>query len=147
MPPLPKDPTVRQRRNRTPGARTLQSVHDVEVPSLPGDREWRPETLAWWADIWASPMAPEFHDSDMRELHKLAVLEDDFWSCGSAKARRELAGEIRLQRQCFGLTPIDRRRLQWEIDRGEAAEVQTSKRRATRRPKSASADPRQLLAQ
>jgi hypothetical protein len=33
-----------------------------------------------------------------------------------------LAAEIRLQRQCFGLTPLDRRRLQWEIERAEAAE-------------------------
>jgi hypothetical protein len=75
------------------------------------------------------------------------VLEDDFWDADSARERTMLMAEIRLQRQCFGLTPIDRRRLQWEVDRGEAADEQTSRRRQARRPKAAEEDPRQLLAQ
>ena len=45
----------------------------------------------------------------------LADLMDLYWY-----GKRDLAGEIRLQGQCFGLTPIDRRRLQWEVQRVEA---------------------------
>ncbi|MBW1600885.1 hypothetical protein JJV70_01960 [Streptomyces sp. JJ66] len=93
-------------------------------------------------------MASEFVDGrvDVHGLYMLAVLVDDFWREPSAS----LAAEIRLQRQCFGLTPIDRRRLQWEIDRGEDASERTRKRRAAPAPKvkadgGGSDDPRAVL--
>jgi hypothetical protein len=71
-------------------------------------------------------MAPEFDESDVHGLYLLAVLVNEFWNAPS----KELAAEIRLQRQCFGLTPIDRRRLQWEIERTDHAQAQGSRRRA-----------------
>lgn len=127
MPALPKHSSTRARRNRVAGARTLSAVHDVETPELPelDDVEWHHMTTSWWNDIWASPMAPEYDDSDVHGLYALALLVNAFWYQPSTT----LASEIRLQRQCFGLTPIDRRRLQWEIDRGEEASTQTQKRR------------------
>jgi hypothetical protein len=127
MPALPKHPSTRARRNKVAGARTLQVVHDLEVPELPDEAgvDWHPMTASWWDDIWASPMAPEFDESDIHGLYLLASLVDAFW-CEPSQA---LAAEIRLQRQCFGLTPIDRRRLQWEIDRGEEAEQAIAQRR------------------
>jgi hypothetical protein len=141
--PLPTDPSVRQRRNKTATAAKLPlgGASTVDVPELPErfreDREtgeftpisWHPRTSAWWSTVWASPMAPEFLDADVEGLFLLAELEDDFHRAESAKERIELAKEIRLQRQCFGLTPIDRRRLQWEVDRGEEAEGKRKKRR------------------
>lgn len=147
MPPLPKDPTTRRRRNKSATARTLRAVHDVQAPDLPpleDGRTWNSMTVLWWSDIWVSPMAPEFDASDIHGLYLLAVLVDGFW----ASPTKELAAEIRLQRQCFGLTPIDRRRLQWEIDRGDGAEERTQRRRATRatRSKAKEDDPRRLLA-
>jgi hypothetical protein len=149
MPPLPKPASTRQRRNRVAGARQLAVVHDVEIPALPDDAgvDWHPMTVAWWRDIWSSPMAPEFDQSDVHGLFMLAVLQDAFWS----EPSQALAAEIRLQRQCFGLTPIDRRRLQWEIDRGEEAEKSTQTRRnQTPKPAAAktskkAADPRAML--
>jgi hypothetical protein len=59
---------------------------------------------------------------------------DAFRLCPPEKAiiKKELAGEIRLQRLCFGLSPIDRRRLQWDIDRGDEAEAKTAARKVTR---------------
>lgn len=145
MPPLPKETSLRQRSNRSPGARTLSSVHAVSVPALPGDRVWAAETVEWWTAVWVSPMAPEYDASDLHGLFALAMLVDDFWSTDSTKMRKELAGEIRLQRQCFGLSPIDRRRLEWEVDRAEAAVEQTAKRRASRKSKAVDPDPRSLL--
>lgn len=147
MPPLPKDPTTRARRNKAAGARTLQAVEDFPVPLLPEDAEraWHPLTLSWWVDIWSSPMAPEFDDSDLHGLFLLAVLVDAFWT----EPSQSLAAEIRLQRQCFGLTPIDRRRLQWEIDRGDQAEKNTQARKNAAKPKSSRSstkqDPRRML--
>lgn len=148
MAPLPKHPSTRARRNKVSGARTLSVVHDVEIPALPDVRLWHPLTESWWDDIWASPMAPEFDHSDVHGLFLLAMLVDAFW----VEPSTTLASEIRLQRQCFGLTPIDRRRLQWEIDRGEQAEQQTSQRRTAAKPTPAkrsakkAVDPRQMLA-
>jgi hypothetical protein len=149
MPPLPKNPATRQRRNKHSTARKLGGLPaDVVAPPLPEGREWRAETQAWWADVWASPMAGEFVDgrADIHGLFVLAVLVDDFWK----KPTTMLAAEIRLQRQCFGLTPIDRRRLQWEIERGEEASDRTRRRRSAPAPKPAAdggvpADPRSVL--
>jgi hypothetical protein len=146
MPPVPKHPSTRARRNKVAGARQLRAVEDIEVPELPDDAgyDWHPLTRSWWKDIWESPMAPEFDSSDVHGLYLLAVLVDQFWS----EPSQALAAEIRLQRQCFGLTPIDRRRLQWEIDRGDEAEKKTQQRRNATKPAPAGkpkVDPRSML--
>ncbi|MEV0646087.1 hypothetical protein AB0I28_12555 [Phytomonospora sp. NPDC050363] len=118
-------------------------VHDVEAPELPGDVEWHHRTVEWWADVWASPMAPEYNNSDRHGLFLLAALVDQFWTAPTTA----LAAEIRLQRQCFGLTPMDRRRLQWEIERSEDAQEKGRKRRTVSASKSKPADdPRGFLA-
>lgn len=127
MPPAPKDPKTRQRRNKAPTAAKLESDHNVKAPLLPKSRSWDKQTRDWWKDIWASPMAPEFLKADSHGLFALAVLVDDFWTSQSRKERRELMAEIRQQRQCFGLTPIDRRRLQWEVGKVEEAEKKRRK--------------------
>lgn len=90
---------------------------EVKAPHLPKHRDWNRLTRLWWRDIWRSPMAVEFLQSDSHGLYLLADLVDRYWEAPSIA----LAGEIRLQRQCFGLTPIDRRRLQWEVERVESA--------------------------
>lgn len=143
MPPSPKlNPA---RRNRSTTRSTLNRDHKVKRPDLP-EREtgWHKLTESWWVDIWASPMAPEYDASDLHGLFVLADLIEAFWNEESPKARAALAAEIRLQRQCFGLTPIDRRRLQWEIARGDDAAEKTQSRRAAK-PKAPVADPRAAL--
>jgi hypothetical protein len=142
--PIPKPAGTRQRRNKSSTHTQLQMVHDVEAPPLPADREWHPLTLEYWRDIWASPMAPEYDSSDLHGLWVLAALVDEFWN----HPTQPIAAEIRLQRQCFGLSPIDRRRLQWEIDRGDSAAAKTQRRREARAPQKVDDkhDPRRLLA-
>src|SRR5689334_19049717 len=120
----PKDPAVRQRRNKVSTAANLEGkARRRKVPELPTrmvvelgegierELEWHERTVAFWEDIWRSPMAAEFHESDVHQLYILADLVDAYWHHPSTT----LATEIRLQRQCFGLTPIDRRRLEWAI--------------------------------
>lgn len=143
MPPMPKANPAR--RNKPTTKATLSRIHDVVAPPLP-DREvgWHHMTEEWWESIWASPMAPEFETSDRHGLFLLADLVDSFWCEESGKARAALAAEIRLQRQCFGLTPIDRRRLQWEIERGEDSAERTQRRR-TSKPAETRSDPRSVL--
>jgi hypothetical protein len=107
----------------------------VHAPKLPAERTWHALTLRWWADVWASPMASEYLAADVHGLFRLAVLVDDYWCAGSPSGRKELAGEIRLQGQAFGLTPLDRRRLEWTVGQVEGrteASASPSARTATR---------------
>jgi hypothetical protein len=114
--PLPKDPKIRQRTNQTVTRATLVADDQARrrVPKLPkrsDDGEWRSETKSWWREFWRSPMAGELLPADVHRVYILAELVNQFWTSPTTS----LATEIRLQGMCFGLTPIDRRRLQWEV--------------------------------
>lgn len=117
MPQPKKHPSVRARANKASTAATLTDEVRVEAPDLPGSREWHPQTVQWWEDLWSAPMAAEYHSSDRHALFILAALVDDFWTDPTTGK----AAEIRLQRQAFGLTPYDRRRLEWTIETTEEA--------------------------
>lgn len=140
MAPLPKRNPARRNKTTTRATLVPQSGTPT-IPDLPPGVVWHPATEAWWRDVWSSPMAPEYDSSDFHGLLLLAVLMNDFWLHPSTA----LAAEIRLQRQCFGLTPIDRRRLQWEIERTDEAQTRGEKRRAAARPKPTAVDPRSVL--
>lgn len=151
--PVPKDPRTLQRRNKAATRAALTSRQQRRrFPHLPrfddynpvtgeriGEHQWHPMTRSWWRDVWASPMAREFTRADDHGLFILAVLVDRFWTHPS----KELAGEIRLQRQAFGLTPIDRRRLQWEIK--AEAEPRRPAAVGTTEPITPAEDPRAAL--
>lgn len=130
-------------------AATLSSAEEAaeyEVPELyarDDAAEWHPQVREWWDAVWQSPMAPEYLDADMKGgLYLLADLYQVRWTADSPKILLEAAKEIRQQEVRFGLTPIDRRRLQWEVTRGEQAE----QRRPSKRPPSGPvADPRSAL--
>ena len=142
---MPKDPTIRQRRNKSVTRATLQAdgQQRKRAPSLfrRGEgAEWHPMTRAWWRDVWRSPMAGEYVQADIHGLYRLAVLIDQFW----AEPTKELAGEIRLQQQAFGLSPIDRRRLEWTIGQAEGASSKRQRRQA-KDTDAAEYDPRSVL--
>ena len=144
--PDPKPAHQRQRRNKTSTARRLPAElpKGFVAPDLPDlGRDWLEPTRQWWADVWSSPMAPEFIDgrADIHGLYMLAALVDEFWH---DPTNAKLAAEIRLQRQCYGLTPIGRRRLQWEIERAEDAQDRGKRRRPAPQP-SRQSDPRSVL--
>lgn len=98
-------------------------------------------TRRWWRDVWASPMATEYLRADEHALFRLAVLTDMFWE----EPSKELAAEIRLQQQAFGLTPSDRRRLEWSIEQAEQAKDRGDKQRSKRAIVIEHDDPRALL--
>lgn len=140
--PAPKNPAVRQRRNRkSTRARLLTEEKPRQrAPSLPsrgeGEQDWDPLTVAWWFDVWHSPMAEEYVRSDVHALFRLAKLIDMFW----AEPSKEFAAEIRIEQQAFGLTPLDRRRLEWTVERAEEAQDRARERRARTVPKRAGED-------
>jgi hypothetical protein len=85
-------------------------------------------------------MAGEFLQADFHALARLAVLIDRFWY----EPSHTLAAEIRLSQQAFGLTPTDRRRLDWEVARAERATV-AKQQRQVRAALAGEADPRDVL--
>lgn len=103
----------------------------------------------WWDSVWRSPMASEYLDADMRGgLYLLADLHQARWD--ARQDPRELvnvAKEIRLQEVRFGLSPVDRSRLQWEVEKGEEAVERRTKRKETKKrgSKEPLADPRSVL--
>ena len=149
--PAPKPAHLRQRRNKKAGATTLTPPPEGErrrTPTLPNPdgRKWHRLTRAWWRRVWASPMASEYLETDVDGLGRLAVLVDDFHKAESAKERRELLQEIRLQEARFGLSPVDRARLHWEIAKGEEAERKRPHRPAEEAQQQPPAgDPRAIL--
>lgn len=142
--PMPKDPVLRQRMNKAATRAQLapESAPRRRAPRLPVVEgiEWHPLTRAWWADVWHSPMAAEYVRADEHALFRLAVLVNSFWLMPSQK----VAAEIRLQQQAFGLTPLDRRRLEWSIEQAEAATTRRGQRRV-RRAQDGEVDPREAL--
>ncbi len=93
----PKPAAIRQRTNKKPGAGILQlstAPRRGRGRSIPNPDglQWHALTLAAWKRAWASPMASRW------------------------------LAEIRQQESRFGLSPLDRSRLSWEIARGEEAE-------------------------
>jgi hypothetical protein len=122
IPPLP--PNVRYRENEFgPDCPT-----EYEVP-------WSSTAQRYWTRLWSSPMASEFHQmSDIEGLYRLLALVELFWK----KPNATLNGEIRLYEQQFGLNPLARRRLEWQIVDTEkakdAAEERAERRGAASRP-------------
>jgi hypothetical protein len=132
--PAPKPRALRQRQNRVSTAAVLSGKGQTRrAPLLPKGHKWHTLTRSWWADVWQSPMAGEFLSSDVHGLYILAELINRFWE----NPTTSLASEIRQHRLAFGLTPIDRRRLQWEVERVEAVRKRqpTAERKAKSDPR------------
>ncbi len=150
--PAPKPAGLRQRHNRT-STRSLLPAEDataeVEIPALPpirGRQKWHVMVLQWWEAVWRSPMAGEYLMADREALFLLARLHQDFWTAKDGRSRQGFAAEIRQQGVRFGLSPIDRRRLQWEVEKGEQAADQTETRKRRKEvAKAERSDPRDVL--
>lgn len=139
MPTRKKHSSVRARANKASTAAVLEEIpeDEVDVPDLPqrynADGEpicWREETLGWWEDVWASPMSGEYLDADVHGLIRLAVLVDNYWRAPCSKTH----AEVRLAQKDYGLTPYDRRRLEWQTEATEDAKAKGRKRRLEDKP-------------
>lgn len=153
--PQPKKPEgVRRRTNKAATKATLTTQTKPKVPDLPdhpSDDVWHPQAVEFWQDVWSSPMSPEWDPgSDRHNVLMCVLLVHDMWTTGSAGVRAKSASEFRLQRASLGLSPYDRRRLEWTIEQAdEAVEKGTTRRAAkktpARRGAKKAADPRAHL--
>jgi len=153
MPQKKKDQSLRVRTNRASTRATLKLAKPGLIPEIPPHphREdgWHQQTAAWWRDVWSAPMSSEWHSSDLHNLYVCALLFDDMWRAVTPTARTKAASEFRLQRASLGLTPYDRRRLEWTIETADDAKSKGAKRRAAGHaaapPAAAGDDPRMAL--
>lgn len=140
--PAPKPAHLRQRANKKSTHATIEALPaDSEIPTIPNPdgREWHALTLQAWEHAWRSPMASQWLETDRDALGRLALLWDQFYNRPGAG----VMAEIRLQEQRYGLSPLDRSRLQWEVNRGDEAERERQRR--THPPTMSVGDPRKLL--
>jgi hypothetical protein len=92
--------------------KNLPLEHDVEAPPLPPWREWNPNTVSWWRDLWRRPQASEWR-TDGQSLFLLAMLHDDVFA--GRLEMRKASPEIRQWEDRFGLTPKSLVSLRWRI--------------------------------
>ena len=131
--PLPKEQIVRQRANKSASRAVLPPEIEPRqkppsLPTHPGHpvEKWHTMTRAWWRDVWQSPMAGEILRADEFALFMLAALIDSFVK----KPSVQLAAEIRQQQREFGLTPLNRRRLEWQVAQTDEAVQKYHRRQA-----------------
>jgi hypothetical protein len=130
IPPMPEHPPI-----------VLEDIGTVDV-------EWHEQTIAWWNDVWTSPMVSAWDASDVHNVMVVALLYDDIWSASTPKERKEALAEFRQQRADLGLAPLARSRLQWTIETADAAKASGDRRRQASQPaapRPAGADPRHHL--
>jgi hypothetical protein len=148
MPATPKPPGARRRRNA--GQSQWQELpaegRKGEIPEPRTQRKLGEVAERYWDTLWTSPMAVTFTDADIQPLTRLAVLVDDRDRSESGEGLIEIIesaytegevevvvgrfvgdGEIRQLEDRYGISPLARRRLQWEIKQGDVVEMPTRK--------------------
>ncbi len=147
MPATPKPPGQRRRRNK--GQSDWQQLpaegRKGEIPEPRTERKLGDIARQYWETLWTSPMAVTFTDADIQPLSRLAVLVDDRARSESGDGLIEIVesnysdevevvvgrfagdGEIRQLEDRYGISPLARRRLQWEIKQGEVVDMPTRK--------------------
>ena len=129
--PPPKHPAQRRRRNLEP-RNTLLPADGREGPTPRLGRKasgaWSSSTREWWERIWRSPMATQWIEVDEHGLRELALLIEQ----SRQHLSPTLLREIRLREDAYGLSPMSRRRLRWEIGPEGGAEVRPLRTRVRR---------------
>lgn len=121
--PVRKPDDQRARRNKDAIPLRVVEVKPSPQPHLPGNIDWHPQVLIWWA-IWGdSELAAEFTDVEWNYLAETALLQQEFWN-GDMK----VASELRLRAAKFGATPEDRARLRIQVVSAVEAEARAEDR-------------------
>lgn len=124
-------------RIRPPGQRAIKlEPSKRKAPALRGDIDWNLATRKIWKAWWASPMANMWGE-DLEGLNGLILLVNDLQNAENGRERAQLATEIRLQREVFGLSPSSRRKLGWLLPGEQEA---PRPRAARRQPEPVAAD-------
>jgi hypothetical protein len=120
VPAVKKDPSVRARRNVASTRTTLPRDRGVVVvPVMPArseGNEWHDEVIRWWDAVWSSPMASQWDvATDRYNVIMAAMHLNDVWMATSASARQKADAAFSKRVGGLGLSPYDRRRLEWTL--------------------------------
>lgn len=136
--PGPAPNPNKQRRNKKTTAGVLVADPDRDVPALPAfpptpekkhhetgellpPEPWHPLARSFWNDVWTGPTGSQYGQAEEHGLLIIATLVHKLYTCDDLETFQKLAAEIRLQRRDFGLTPMSRANLHWEIANAENA--------------------------
>lgn len=96
-----------------------------------GEIEWAGPVVDWWQDIWSSPMANEFVDSDIHGLYLACYyFHESLNPFYKASDRIAFAKQFENAIKNYGLTPSARESLRWQVAQGAAAQNRTQQIRA-----------------
>jgi hypothetical protein len=127
MPPLPKPPGQRVRRNKDQSTwkQLPEQGSNEPAPPLPTKKPaWLKSTRTKWERLWASPMATTYVDADLIALERMALLWDEIARGNSGGGRLNAVQNLEDR---FGISPKGRRQLQWEIAKSEVVELPKKK--------------------
>lgn len=155
MPQPKKHPSTRARRNKASTAAVLPAGSDVAGAIMPElvDRPigWHPMAAAWWVAVWRSPMHHEWHfETDLHNVYMAVMHYHDVWCAETPSERQKATASYDKAVAKLGLTPYDRRRLEWTIATATTA-TRTARRAAERQEPvaptevSTKSDPRSVL--
>ena len=129
----------------------LEFKEDAEIPKMADPHQWLPvppdvqegddyfdpefdwaePVKQWWHDIWSSPMASEFFDSDIHGLHMACVyLPEGLSPYYTPSDRLKSLTSFEATIKNFGLTPVSRENLRWAVSQGEQAQNRTNQLRS-----------------
>lgn len=151
--PPPTDPAKKTRTNKTSTNAKLFAVENPEIPPMPspedwvkrldGQSYWNPAVIKWWTDIWSSPMSGEFSQSDIHGLYLgCKQLHESLNPSNKGTEQASFMTKFEQTVRNFGLNPMSRRALQWEIDRGSEAAGRTADREAKAKERAESNGPK-----
>lgn len=96
-----------------------------------GPAQWAGPVVDWWQDIWSSPMAGEFVDSDVHGLYLACYyFHESLNPFYKASDRIAFAKQFENSIKNYGLTPSARESLRWQVAQGAAAQNRTQQIRA-----------------
>lgn len=153
--PAPKDPSVRQRRNKDTVPTTELKFVKGAQPKLPARfatvtlksgatsrrrKAWPERTAAWWK-MWAqAELAKTFTAADWEFLLDTALIHAAFWE-GDMKQ----AAELRQRESQFAMTPESRARLRIQYAAADEADGRAQPARARNTPAKKDTDARRIL--
>lgn len=91
--------------------------HDIKPPPLPKTYRWTAKGRRYWDKVWRSPMAITFIDADLLGLERMVWLVEQIELAENTFSLNSVLSELRQLEDRFGMSPLARRRLQWDIDR------------------------------
>lgn len=114
--PPPKNPAQRRRRNAAPPVTKIDASAQVAAPPTPPGMNERATEL--WAELWSDPVAVIWETCDRSAVARLCRFRaaEETGDAGGVMLAQITALEDRL-----GLSPMARRRLQYEIDKAAGA--------------------------